>query len=102
MLDITPLLDSTKKDPLYIQLYQFLKKEILSGRISPGEKLPSKRKLSLHLSLSQNTINAAYGLLYSEGYTMVIPRKGVFAAYISEDVHHPDSRISENTLEQRI
>lgn len=64
--------------PLYEQLYKYIKKEILEGRLSFQDKLPSKRKLADFLQISHNTIDTAYNQLVAEGYVEVIPRKGYF------------------------
>jgi GntR family transcriptional regulator/MocR family aminotransferase len=78
MIEITPVLDSENDKPLYIQLANYIKQEILSGRIKPTEKLPSKRNLSNYLGLSLNTIQSAYEQLCAEGYVESKPRKGLF------------------------
>lgn len=70
--------------PLYEQLYSFIKHEITSGRITFGTKLPSKRKLELHLKLSQTTIETAYEQLVAEGYIEARPRKGYFVLACEE------------------
>ena len=44
---------------LYEQLYRHIKEDILTGRLSAGEKLPSKRTLSGHLELSVITVKNA-------------------------------------------
>lgn len=75
---LTLTLNSEDKLPLYLQLYSYIKKEIQSGNIPYGTKLPSKRKLSSHLSISQNTIQAAYDQLIVEGYIIPKERKGFF------------------------
>jgi GntR family transcriptional regulator / MocR family aminotransferase len=75
MLELMPLLDKRKTDPLYMQLYIYIKKQIQKGTIPPHEKLPSKRKLALHLSISQNTVEAAYVQLEAEGYIEILARK---------------------------
>ena len=64
--------------PLYEQLYEYIKKEILEGRLSFQDKLPSKRKLADFLKISHNTIDTAYNQLVAEGYVEVVPRKGYF------------------------
>ncbi|MGM8366393.1 PLP-dependent aminotransferase family protein [Virgibacillus sp. W0181] len=64
--------------PLYEQLYDFIKQEITEGRLEYGSKLPSKRKLSEFLKVSQNTVENAYGQLIAEGYIEGLPRKGYF------------------------
>ncbi len=78
MLEITCVLDYKKQDPIYIQLYDYIKKEIQSGRIPINSKLPSQRKLANHLQISRNTIDAAYQQLLAEGYIRSEPRKGLF------------------------
>ena len=45
MRAIMPNLSKNADDPLYIQLYAYLRDEILAGRAVPGEKLPSLRNL---------------------------------------------------------
>lgn len=77
MLELMPLLDKRKADPLYMQLYTYIKTNS-KGTIPPHEKLPSKRKLALHLSISQNTVEAAYVQLEAEGYIEILARKGAF------------------------
>ena len=43
-------------EPLYIQLYNYIKKEILNGNLKSNDSIPSKRKLAEHLNISLNTI----------------------------------------------
>lgn len=64
--------------PLYRQLYNYIKKEIRTGNIPYDTKLPSKRKLSSYLNISQNTIQTAYEQLIEEGYITPIVKKGFF------------------------
>lgn len=66
--------------PLYHQLYEYIKGEIRSGRIEFNTKLPSKRKLSVYLNISQNTIQTAYDQLIEEGYIVAVPKKGFFVS----------------------
>ncbi|WP_188385896.1 MocR-like pyridoxine biosynthesis transcription factor PdxR [Ornithinibacillus halotolerans] len=64
--------------PLYEQLYDYIKIEIMNGNIPYGAKLPSKRRLSEFLKISQNTVEQAYEQLVAEGYVEGIARKGYF------------------------
>lgn len=68
--------------PLYHQLYSFIKSEIETGRIPFDTKLPSKRKLSTYLKISQNTIQSAYDQLIAEGYVISIEKKGFYVCKI--------------------
>lgn len=64
--------------PLYQTLYRQFKQQIQSGAISPGTKLPSKRKLSEQLGISINTVDSAYCQLEAEGFIQSFPRRGFF------------------------
>lgn len=86
MLEITPVLDRTSNIPLYIQLANYIKQEILSGRVKQKEKLPSKRNLSNYLGLSLNTIQSAYEQLCAEGYVESKQRRGLFVATFENDI----------------
>lgn len=77
---LTIALDSRAKEPLYEQLYRYIKGEIQSGRFLCGGKLPSKRQLAVHLQCSQNTIQNAYSQLISEGYITARAKSGYFIA----------------------
>ena len=52
---------------------------IVSGAISPGERLPSVRELAQQLSINPNTIQRAYRTLEQEGYICSVAGKGSFA-----------------------
>jgi GntR family transcriptional regulator/MocR family aminotransferase len=49
IFSFTPLIDNTINKPIYYQLYECIKKEIIYGNIKTDEKLPSLRKLAKHL-----------------------------------------------------
>ena len=67
---------------LYEQLYRHIKEDILSGRLTAGEKLPSKRTLSSHLELSVITVKNAYEQLIAEGYIYSEEKRGYFVSRI--------------------
>lgn len=64
--------------PLYEALYRCIRQDILSGRLAPGEKLPSKRALAAHLELGKTTVEAAYAQLLGEGYIRSREKVGYF------------------------
>ncbi|MGG7144166.1 PLP-dependent aminotransferase family protein [Clostridium nigeriense] len=70
--------------PLYIQLYNFIKNEIQLGNLQANSKLPSKRKLSKYLDISQNTVEAAYEQLIAEGYIISFPKRGYYVTELQE------------------
>ncbi|KMY51646.1 PLP-dependent aminotransferase family protein [Peribacillus loiseleuriae] len=86
MFEMTPHFQKLKKHPLYLQLYEFIKQEIQEGRIQAGRKLPSKRKLAVHLNLGLNTVDAAYQQLIAEGYVESVLRKGYFVVELEGNI----------------
>ena len=64
--------------PLYESLYRQIREDILSGRLAPGQKLPSKRALAVHLEVSKITVEAAYSQLLSEGFIVAREKVGYF------------------------
>ncbi|EKQ55913.1 MULTISPECIES: PLP-dependent aminotransferase family protein [unclassified Clostridium] len=62
------ILDNNSSDPLYVQIYNVLRKDIISGQLPEGSKLVSTRNLAASLSVSRNTVESAYLQLCSEGY----------------------------------
>lgn len=86
---LTFQIDTDSKIPVYQQLYAFIKKEIQSGNIKCDVKLPSKRKLSAYLNISQNTVQAAYDQLIEEGYITSIEKRGYFVCRIDNLIKLP-------------
>ena len=76
----TCTLDAKSRTTLTDQLYAALRAEIEQGRLAAGAKMPSKRQLAAHLSISTATVEAAYGRLSSEGYCESRPRSGMYVA----------------------
>ncbi len=64
----TIALDRSSSTALYRQLYDQLREAILSGRLSPGTRLPSTRELAEELNLARNTVLNAFEQLYAESY----------------------------------
>ena len=64
--------------PLYEALYRCIREDILTGKLSHGEKLPSKRALAAHLEVSKVTVEGAYSQLLEEGYLRSEEKVGYF------------------------
>ncbi|HDR3493675.1 MULTISPECIES: MocR-like pyridoxine biosynthesis transcription factor PdxR [Bacillus] len=87
MLELTPNLNTKSKIALYVQLYEYIKKEIKDGTIPAFTKLPAKRKLASYLQVSKNTVEAAYEQLLAEGYIESASRKGYFVCKIEQMIY---------------
>ena len=72
---------SNKSDkPIYAQIVEQLKEQIISGKILQGKPLPSIRALASELRISVITTKRAYEELEREGYIETVPGKGSFVA----------------------
>lgn len=80
MNELSLHLQKDAREPLFEQLYAYIKNEIVNGHILPQERLPSKRQLAESLRCSQNTVQAAYNQLADEGYLIPRARSGYYAA----------------------
>lgn len=67
---------------LYEYLYTCIKEDILSGKLSPDAKLPSKRDFAKNHGISVVTVENAYGQLLAEGYIYSLPKKGFYVSDI--------------------
>jgi GntR family transcriptional regulator/MocR family aminotransferase len=68
-------IDRNSKEPLYMQIYLQIKKEILDGSRKEGEVLEGTRGLAKTLHVSRNTVDCAYSQLLAEGY--IASKKGI-------------------------
>ena len=72
------LLNPKSKLPLYEQLVEQLRKQIVLGNAAPGSPLPSVRQLSVELGVNPNTIQKAYREMEQEGLIVSLPGRGSF------------------------
>lgn len=68
--------------PIYLQVITMIKREIVLGVLSPGEKLPSVRDLALHYTINPNTASRVYKELESE--SVCFTRRGM-GTFVTED-----------------
>ena len=97
-------LDAALKMPLYEQLYRAIRQDIMSGTVTSGERLPSKRRLAEHLKVSQITVETAYSQLLAEGYVVSKPRSGYYVQKferITPTLSVPQSNIPEKQPEHK-
>lgn len=90
----------TDSVPLYEEIYQSFKKDIQSGLLKSGQKIPSKRQLAYDLGVSVNTVDTAYSQLQSEGYITIVPKSGCYVAQL-DPLQHIELK-NENTKSEKI
>ena len=64
--------------PIYVQLVEALRRAIISGEVSPGQRLPSVRELALQAQVNPNTMQRALTQLEEEGLIYTERTNGKF------------------------
>jgi len=73
-------LDYRDARPIYTQIADNFRSQILAGILRSGDKLPSVRELAASLAINPNTIQRAYRELELEGWIASVPGKGSFVS----------------------
>ena len=74
------IIRNTTNQPIYDQIYSQIKAQIIAGKLSPGEALPSIRALAKDLRISVITTKRAYEELEREGFIVTMTGRGSFVA----------------------
>lgn len=72
--------------PVYVQIAFYVKQQILLGKVSAGEPLPSRREIAAQLNINPNTAQKAFKLMEDEGYVITNGNQGS-VIYIDENVY---------------
>ena len=73
-------LDYRDARPIYTQIVDGFRDQILSGVLEAGERLPSVRELAQQLTINPNTIQRAYRELEANGWIVTVTGKGCFVS----------------------
>ena len=77
---MTILIDNKSGQPIYEQIVEQIRDQILSGELAPDEALPSIRSLAKDLRISVITTKHAYEELEQDGFLYTVAGKGSFVA----------------------
>ncbi len=101
LLDI--IISNSCSEPIYRQISQQIKKQILSGSLKDEEMLPSIRLLAKELQVSVITTKKAYEELENEGVVVSVHGKGFFvSSNNSEIIKEKKKQMIEDRLSQAI
>jgi GntR family transcriptional regulator len=79
------ILDRKSAVPLYYQIRQQLLEEIQSGKLAPGQPIPSEHEISTRLSVSRMTARQAVKSLCDEGVAYSRPGLGTFVSGLKQE-----------------
>jgi len=71
-------LDFRSGTPIYTQIVEQVKQQVVSGELSPGDQLPTVRALALELRVNFNTVARAYRLLDESGIISTQQGRGTY------------------------
>ena len=74
------IISNSSGQPIYEQICRQIKGAVASGKLKPGEPLPSIRNLARDLRISVITTKRAYEELERDGYIYTVAGKGSFIA----------------------
>ena len=84
--------------PIYIQLVEMLRKEIVSGKLKVGERLPSVRELALTTRVNPNTMQKALVELENEGLVYTERTNGKFVTNNRELIEKIKKELAEEKV----
>ncbi len=79
------IISSSTSKPIYEQIYSQIKGMIMSGKLTPGESIPSMRGLAKSLHISVITVQKAYEDLQRDGFIETTVGRGSFVSDLKED-----------------
>lgn len=74
------------KEPVYIQIASFVKRQILLGNIKSGDELPSRRELAALFGINPNTVQKAYRMMEGAGYVITVGNTGS-VVFVDDKIH---------------
>ena len=84
-------IDLASSVPVYEQIANGLRAELVAGEFGPGEKLPTVRALAIDLGVHHNTVAEAYRQLAQEGWLELKRHHGA----IVRERQHPPNRSAD-------
>lgn len=92
-------IDARSSRPIYEQLIERVKENVIKGFLKPGDELLSVRKMAMELSVTPNTVAKAYRELERQGVIVVIRGKGT---YISDTYEPKQDLEKKNALRESL
>lgn len=97
------VISNSNPKPIYEQIADQVKNQIITGTLAPGDALPSMRLLAKDLRISVITTKRAYSELERDGFVETVAGKGCFvAAKNREFLREEQLRKAEEALQNAV
>jgi len=95
-------IDFNAARPIYEQVIEEIKKEIVRGEINPGEKLPSQRQMAKNIDVNPNTVQRAYREMDARDLVETKRGKGTFIKDDDKVITEIKKEMAEHAVENYI
>lgn len=86
--------------PIYLQIEQYLYRQIALGQLKASEKIPSVRNLALELTVNVNTVQRALQQMNDQGILYTKRGEGNFVTEDTELLNQTKQSLIDNELEE--
>lgn len=80
------IISNSANEPIYLQIINQIKSQILTGHLKEGQALPSIRSLAKELEISVITTKRAYDELEKDGFIVTVAGKGSYVAPVNANI----------------
>ena len=86
------IISSKTSKPIYEQISSQIKEMVMTGKLKPGDPIPSMRALARSLHISVITVQKAYDALPVEGFIETAVGRGTFIAPVNRDFYQEEQQ----------
>ena len=84
--------------PMFLQIFDRLKKDIIRGKYPPNAQIPTVRQLACDMSVNPNTVQKALQILEDEGLIITRATLGKFVTSDTECIERVKQQLQNETL----
>lgn len=92
-------IDFSTSIPIYLQIIEEFKRQIATGVLKPGDKVPSQRDLATKLKVNANTVQRAYREMELLGLVETLRGQGTFICQTQEIVEETRTEMLTNLVD---
>ena len=86
--------------PIYLQVMDAIKRDIVTGKLQPGDKLPSVRDLAILYTINPNTVSRVYKELEAEGVCFTRRGMGTFVTEEKKKVQMMKEKMAQTLISE--
>ena len=86
--------------PIYLQIIEMMKTDIVSGKYKSGDRLPAVRDLAMEAGVNPNTVQSAYAELERQGLVQSERTSGRFVSIDEKKIQELRKDLSEQSIRE--